>query len=244
MVDQIDPYTQWWNERNQEALHETGPLMVVIGDSSALGIGASHPGRSYVGRLAAALSMPQLNNVKDDADHRLTPGRTGQPWRVINLSQSGAKFEDGLSRQVPIAEQLPGIDLLLCCLGTNDLVWGLNTASLNKKATQLVTTVRMLSAPKKPGVVCSVAGGSPRARMVNRTLKTAVGRNNAEASEGGFLISVNPWTEPGPRYSSRLAADRFHLNDLGYSLMSTAVGRSLGIESGEAEWVKVDGHPV
>ncbi len=215
VTDQVGPYTRWWNERNTVALAEDGPLAVVVGDSTALGIGASHPANGYIGRLVATLD-------------RETSIATATSWRVINLAESGAKLDDGLTRQLPIASALPTPDLIVCCLGTNDLVWGLDTNGLRAKARRLVEGVIDIGAPVDRTVACAVAGGSTRARLVNRTIRSA-------AADSGVL-ATNPWNEPGPGASERLAADRFHPNDLGYALMAKALGRSFGVEAGDAEW--------
>ncbi|MDH3293498.1 MAG: hypothetical protein OER95_04150, partial [Acidimicrobiia bacterium] len=55
VIDQIEPYTLWWDRQNQLALAGDGSLLVAIGDSTAVGIGASHPGNGYIGRLTAGL---------------------------------------------------------------------------------------------------------------------------------------------------------------------------------------------
>lgn len=215
VTEQIGPYTHWWNVRNQAALDENGPLAVVVGDSTALGIGASHPANGYIGRLIASLD-------------RETAVAADNPWRVINLAQSGAKLDDGLSRQLPIAADVPTPDLVVCCLGTNDLVWGLDTNGLRGKARRLVEGVIALGAPADRTVACAVAGGSARARLVNRTIRSTAADNG--------VLATNPWNEPGPGPTERLASDKFHPNDLGYSLMAKALGRSFGVDSGDAEW--------
>ncbi len=218
VADQIGPYTAWWNDRNQAALDGDGPLAVIIGDSTALGIGASHPANGYVGRLIAALNA--------------TEGEPDRPWRVINLAQSGAKLDDGLKRQIPTASSLPPPDLAVCCLGTNDLVWGIDTNGQRNKAKRLIEGVVALGAPVDRTLACAVAGGSSRARLVNRTIRST-------AADTG-IVAINPWNEPGPGPSQRLAADRFHPNDLGYSLMAKALGRVVGVEAGEVEWSAVE----
>ncbi len=215
VTDQVEPYTRWWNDRNQAALDEDGPLAVVVGDSTALGIGASHPANGYIGRLIATL------------DRETTVAANG-PWRVINLAQSGDKLDDGLTRQVPIASKIPSPDLVICCLGTNDLMWSLDTNGLRAKARQLVESVIALGAPVDRTVACAVAGGSARARLVNRTIRSTAADNG--------VLAANPWNEPGPGPSERLASDRFHPNDLGYVLMARALGRSFGVDAGDAEW--------
>jgi len=220
VTNQIEPYTNWWNEQNQNALGRPGPLVVVVGDSTAIGIGASHPANGYVGRLMAALGR----NHRSDG-----------PWRAINLAQSGAKFDDGIQRQLPVAGRLPTPDILICCLGTNDLVWGLNTKSLRDSARSLVAGLGVLFSPDDTTtrvIACPVAGRSGRARLVNRAMRAA-----AEDTGGAF---VDPWGEPGPGPATRLAGDRFHPNDLGYELMAKPIGRYLGVEVGGAEWDTID----
>lgn len=192
---QIKPYTAWWNEQNQLAVNASGPLMVVVGDSTAIGIGASGPDRGYAARVATSL--------RDDHD---------DPWRVINLALSGARIQDALDRQLPILSTLSP-DLVVCCIGTNDLVWGRDTGRLRRR---LVAMTRELPSGS---LIATLAGRSARARMANATVRS-------QAEELG-LISLNPWNEPGP--GERLAPDRFHPNDLGYELMAKAFGRPLGL---------------
>ena len=197
----IEPYTRWWSEQNQTALTDDGPLLAVIGDSTALGIGASAPDRSYVGLVQAALGR-----------------RDGKPWRVVNLAQSGARSADGLERQLPIVERLVAdgmqLDSVICCVGTNDIVWSSDTTRVRERMRTLIGRL--------PGsaMVGLVAGGSPRARLVNRAVRGA-------AEEAG-LATIDPWREPGPPAAERLAADRFHPNDVGYTLMARPFARHLG----------------
>lgn len=219
VTNQIGPYTGWWNGRNQAAMASDGPLAVIIGDSTALGIGASHPANGYVGRLIGALDKEATDTV--DA-----------PWRVINLAQSGAKFDDGIDRLLPLAARLTTPDLVICCLGTNDLVWGLDTNGLRAKARRLVEGVIEIGAPVDRTVACAVAGGSARARLVNRTIRST-------AADHG-IVSANPWNEPGPGPTVRLAPDRFHPNDTGYALMAKALARPFGVDAGKVEWRQLD----
>ncbi|MCP3909982.1 MAG: hypothetical protein GY713_03410 [Actinomycetia bacterium] len=43
VVATIEPFAQHWRDANMAALASDGPLWVVVGDSSSVGIGASHP---------------------------------------------------------------------------------------------------------------------------------------------------------------------------------------------------------
>jgi lysophospholipase L1-like esterase len=198
---QIEPYTRFWSEQNQDAVIGDGPLLGVIGDSTALGIGASYPERGYIGLLRQSLVH-----------------RDGRPWRVVNLAQSGARAVDGLERQLPILRDLAGssavgLTLTVCCIGTNDVVWSADTDALRERLRRLIGGL-------PPGsLVGLVAGGSPRARLANRAVRAA-------ADEAGLAV-VDPWREPGPPPSERLAEDRFHPSDLGYSLMARPFSREL-----------------
>src|SRR5262249_58417650 len=78
------PFAEYWTQRNERALADSGPLWVALGDSAAQGIGADHPADGYVGQARAQLTE-----------------RTGQPWRVVNLSRSGATIPDVLAEQLP-----------------------------------------------------------------------------------------------------------------------------------------------
>ena len=65
-------FASHWQAHNDRVRAESGPLWVVLGDSTAQGLGALSPEGGYVGQVLAELRL-----------------RTGQPWRVLNLSTSG-----------------------------------------------------------------------------------------------------------------------------------------------------------
>lgn len=148
---QIEPYTAWWNESNRRWAARSGPLLVAIGDSTAIGIGASSPDRSYVALLHA----------------RLAQG-TGEPWRVINLALSGARVRDALDRQLPALTRLEP-DVVTVCVGTNDLVWGRETTALRRRLRRLVDAL------PPEAVIGTLAGASPRGQFANRALGDAAG---------------------------------------------------------------------
>jgi lysophospholipase L1-like esterase len=212
VVDQIEPYTNWWDEQNQVAADTPGPLLVAIGDSTALGIGASAPEKSYVGLLSRALTRRALS----EPDRPRPP----EPWRAINLGLSGARLQDALDRQVPILDELASggltADLVVCCIGTNDLVWGRDVTQLRARLAALGEGLPLDT------LVGTLAGRSARGQLANRALRTV-----AAARE---LSLIDPWSEPNPGTEPRLAVDRFHPNDLGYRLMARPFARHLGIE--------------
>jgi lysophospholipase L1-like esterase len=77
---------------------------VVLGDSTAQGLGALSPDGGYVGQVLAELR-----------------GHTGLPWRVLNLSVSGSLTRDVLGAQLPLVPA--HADLVTCGIGINDILY-------------------------------------------------------------------------------------------------------------------------
>ena len=91
---------RWWKDEGDK----TGELLyVAVGDSAAQGVGASRPGRSYVGLIAEHLRR-----------------RTGRSVRVVNLSLSGARLREALAIQLPALRRL-NPDVLTVAIGANDI---------------------------------------------------------------------------------------------------------------------------
>ncbi len=218
MSAQIPPYTAWWNEQNHRVVDQLlsnagGPsverVLVSIGDSSALGIGAQSPAQSYIGQIGDRLT-----------EH------TETVWSTINLSMSGARVRDGLDRQLPMLGRLmeAGLqpDLVICCLGSNDVFWksGQRRESATKRNALLRSELSELVNGLPPtAVVGETAGASERARLANDAI-----RNQAKTSG---LPSLNPWREEGLSPRERISEDRFHLNERGYALMARAFMRTV-----------------
>jgi lysophospholipase L1-like esterase len=101
-------FAEHWRANNERVLAEaaagTAPLWVVLGDSTAQGIGASRPEDGYVGQV--------LDQLRE---------RTGQPWQVLNLSVSGALIRDVLGEQIPALPVAPA--LVTCGIGANDILF-------------------------------------------------------------------------------------------------------------------------
>jgi lysophospholipase L1-like esterase len=106
-------YAAYWAAHNERVRQERAndenaikdPLWVVLGDSTAQGLGAPGPKGGYVGQ-----ALTQLRRT------------TGQHWRVINLSVSGALTRDVLAEQIPLlADERP--DLVTCGAGVNDILF-------------------------------------------------------------------------------------------------------------------------
>ena len=80
----IEPRAQFWDQWNTNTVDNEGPLWIALGDSVTQGIGSSTPEMSYVSIVLERLIL-----------------RTGLPWRVLNLSMSGGRFDDVTKRQLP-----------------------------------------------------------------------------------------------------------------------------------------------
>jgi lysophospholipase L1-like esterase len=193
--EQIEPFAQWWDEANAAALAAEGPLWVAFGDSTAQGVGAEEPSGSYVGQ-----ALTKLRDV------------SGAPWRVLNLSMSGARFADVSSRQVPTARSVlngSAPDLVTCVVGTNDVLFRWGFDGIVEDAREMVAAV--------PDDTLLARLGSSRGKRrvtVNEIFATA------EADGEVDLFDVWVWPDDGER---RLAADGFHPNDLGYEMMADAL---------------------
>ncbi len=176
-----------WELANTEALAADGPLWVVLGDSTSQGIGASTRDGGYVLRV--------LERLRSD----------GRPWRVVNLSKTGARAADVLGRQLPalaeIAERTPP-ELVSVAIGSNDLVH--RTADLH-------AALRKIAARLPAGaLIATMPHGlrPPVAQQMNALVAD-------EAARHGLRVA-DLWSRTGPPWRDKYSADFFHPNDRGY----------------------------
>jgi lysophospholipase L1-like esterase len=197
---QVDAYAAAWSAVNETSRSGDGPLWVVLGDSAAQGVGASTHLSGYVGVVLERL--------------RLADGR---PWRVVNLSRSGARTREVVDAQWPAASGL-GADLLTAVVGGNDAV---RTAE-----DEWLRAAEDLCAALPAGAVvatCPRGVFERKARRVNAVLR-------ARAAERGLRVA-DLWAHTGPPYRG-LYADGFHPNDRGYLQWADALSEALGLQQG------------
>lgn len=103
LFSQIPRYKKFWESQNAKSAPKNALTYVALGDSTAQGIGATSPMRSYVGLLAKSL---------EDKHQR--------PVKIINLSKTGAKLEDCIREQLPALEALSP-DVVTIEIGANDM---------------------------------------------------------------------------------------------------------------------------
>ena len=189
---QARTFADFWTRQNEKALAADGPLWVVLGDSTAQGLGASSPLHGYVGQVLNALR------------------RTGSPWRVLNLSRSGAQTKHVLEDQLPLVDGLTPA-LVTCGIGSNDIL-ATPPARFRDHLRQVIerlpssSVVMDLTVPDRLwriGGVCS-----PYVTGINQLISTTA------ASRGLPVAEVSRHARPPWR--GMLAPDSFHPNNLGY----------------------------
>lgn len=148
-----------WAAANLEARAATGPLWIVLGDSTGLGLGATTREAGYVGVAHEMLR------------HR-------EAWRVVNLSHSGAGIADVLARQLPdlaaLTEEEPAA-LVSCVVGTEDVA---------RRTPGLDITLRsMLVALPKGTVVATVPLRDRMAHVLNAVIREEAQRHRLRVVE-------------------------------------------------------------
>lgn len=186
---QVARYAAEWEQANGTERAGAGPLWVVLGDSTAQGIGAPSWDEGYVGQLRRSLDAGSAH-----------------PWRVLNLSKSGARTSDVLHRQLPALEALDApADLVTCAIGANDIVRRIpaRTIEANLRAIMARLPKRSIIATLPQGL------GPERTQAVNRVVR-------AEAPAAGLVVA-DLWARTGPPWHGKYAEDRFHPGALGYA---------------------------
>jgi len=186
-------FASHWQAHNSRVLTETGPLWVVLGDSTAQGLGAPSPEGGYVGQVLAELRL-----------------RTGQRWRVLNLSTSGALIRDVLGDQLP---RLPaGPDLVTCGIGVNDILYTAPSklfGDLRALVAALPDETVVLDLPLPAGLWGIIGRISvPYVARINRTIHEGARARGLPVAEVSTHF-LRPW-------GGKFASDCFHPSQAGY----------------------------
>jgi len=193
MREDCAEFARHWHAHNDRILSQDGPLWVVLGDSTAQGLGAPGPDGGYVGQVLAQLRR-----------------QTGLPWRVLNLSVSGALTRDVIAAQLP---RVPaGADLVTCGIGVNDILYT-SPAKLFADLRALIAAVPddtvLLDLPLPAGCWGFLGRASvPYVTRINRTIHQAAATRGLPVA----VISAHftpPWT-------GKFASDCFHPGQDGY----------------------------
>lgn len=197
---EMQPVTAaWWRERRKQP----GEFFyLALGDSTAQGIGASTPGRSYVGQLADRIEA-----------------RLGEPIAVTNLGVSGAPTSLCVRDQLPraakvLAKRRP--DLVTLDIGANDIAeWDPRAFHRN---------IGLILDALPPDTIVGevpcfhLPWNDRKVREANRILRTIA------ADRGLSVVPVYEATRArGLRgILTEFAQDAFHPNDRGYEVWADA----------------------
>lgn len=182
-----------WDAHNDQALAESGPLWVVLGDSTAQGLGAPSPMGGYVGQVLAGLRQ-----------------RTGERWRVLNLSLSGALIRDVQRDQLP---RIPaGAGLVTCGIGANDILYS-TPAKVLADLRGLIGAVPggtvVLDLPLPTGIWGILGRASvPYVARINQTIRQAAAARGLPVAEVSAHF-LPPW-------GGKFGPDNFHPSQDGY----------------------------
>jgi acyl-CoA thioesterase-1 len=208
-------FASYWGTHNDRVLSnrdlalrsgdEPDPLWVVLGDSTAQGLGAPGPRGGYVGQ-----TLYQLRRT------------TGRHWRVLNLSVSGALIRDVVAEQLP---QLDGQqpDLVTCGAGANDVLYsapGKLFSDLRALLAGVPEDTVMLDLPLLSGFWGIVGRMSvPYISRINRVIREVADERSLRVAEVSRHF-IPPW--PG-----KFSVDHFHPSQDGYRDWSRALVEAL-----------------
>ena len=166
---QVERYHQRWDEANESARRESGPLWVALGDSSSQGVGASTWENGWTHTV--------LDRLRE---------ATGQPWRIINLSMSGGRFLDVADRQVPVLNtMLETPQLITTVIGSNDLMWRRGVRGITADAKRAVDRI------PDGAFVSKLNGPGPRPKLLNNIFQSGSETRNHQL--------FNIWNWPSGR---------------------------------------------
>jgi acyl-CoA thioesterase I len=200
MARQSDEYARTWEVRNSAVHQDEGPLWVVLGDSAAQGVGASHVDGGYVGQLRTLLEA-----------------RDQTPWRVVNLSRSGGRARDVVGSQIPALADLPVPSLVTCAIGANDLIRG-SAAAVEEGLRQVIDQL-----PPRAVVATLPQGlGRRRTTRVNRLIRECAAANE--------VLVADLWAHTGPPWAGNYAEDFFHPSASGYANWTRAFAEAVDVD--------------
>jgi lysophospholipase L1-like esterase len=195
-----------------------GPAVhiVALGDSLAFGTGASSPADGFVFR----------------AYLRVRAARPGS--RIDSYAMGGSTAADVLRLQVPrLAHARP--DIVVVCVGGNDVVRRVDAASFAETYARVVARVRALQ-PHAALVLCGVPdlGSSPLFTGFDHDAVAQLARADDAAvrglarRNGALFVDLFAVTSRARRDVTRLLSDdRFHPSDAGHAALAGALAPAL-----------------
>lgn len=167
VVRQITPYAEAWRKSNDLELQKKGPLWVVLGDSTAQGLGAPSIEQGWVGQLAKVLK------------------ESGKNYRLVNLSFNRARTQDVLTKQIPAMERL-GVkpELVTIFIGFNDFTRKKFRASLPQNLKKIIEKL------PAGAVIGNIPALSGLAKSLNELIVEEANRHGLKVAD--ILVELLP----------------------------------------------------
>jgi lysophospholipase L1-like esterase len=183
-------FSNYWS---QKMLDEGELVYVALGDSTAVGVGASNPQSSYVGIVA--------QNIQ---------ATTGKSVKIVNLALPGKHIKDVIKDQVPkLSEYHP--DIVTVSVGANDVNSGEDTDMINYDMDSLM---QMLPSQTYFAEIPSFTDSQKNAKIqkINQHI------NSSTDETGIIIVPIYNATNRVKNDFSYLDFDLFHPNDKGYRI--------------------------
>lgn len=194
----LSRFAHYWQTQNQQAVAADSLTLVAFGDSTVQGIGATSPGRGFVGQLAGQLQTAE------------------RPAQIYNYSKSGAVASD-VSGQITQASMLSDADIVVVAVGPNDLTRGVAMSDYLASYEQILQQL-----PKGKVVIASIPP------LVRSTVSDQTVQDWNQALAGlaaKYDVPVAPVYEAiKPQQYNPLiySVDLFHPSNIGYGLWAKA----------------------
>ena len=195
LTNAIPVNSDWWKAQRS---HSGDLLYVAIGDSAAQGIGASRPGRSYVGEGARHIRSVSSKEV-----------------RVVNLGISGATVGIAIAKELPALAKLQP-DIVTVSIGANDMA----AFEPSRFAAELET---LFGALPRHAIVADLPTfyflpAEKKVRIANQLLRDAATRH------GLVVVPLHAAMRRQGIWgvTTQFAGDLFHPNDRGYTVWASA----------------------
>lgn len=202
--------------RNAEAT-ETPVRIAVLGDSLALGTGATRGDRGFIFRAYRDLLRRRPRSVLD------------------TFAIGGSTVADVLRLQVARLRD-EHYDIVVVCVGGNDVVRRTAAADFSATYDRVLGAVRQV-VPRARIVCCGIPNVALSPIFADEHAAVAAlaaaddraVRVRARSSASIFVDLYHATTQPVDRF---LSADRFHPSDRGYALLATAFAPALARAAG------------
>ncbi len=195
MKQQLSLFPVYWQKRASVSKPNDALTYIALGDSAAVGIGASSPEKGYVGLVADSLGQ-----------------KYQQPVHITNISVSGAKLRDVIDVQLPqLAKlQIPADAIITLDVGSNDL-------SSYQKEVFAAEINTLLSQLPKQTVVADIPyfGGGRMRNLEGRALEASQLILESAQKHGLRLAQLHKATTEHDNWRV-YAADLFHPTNYGY----------------------------